>query len=156
MIVVCRTCHREERWDEERSVLLEGGKRRSSTHPVHAAWQTLKEARESGRVACGECICGQPLIGNVPLVPWTLSLPDGDYVVTDVITGPEGVVSVDDFDAAVDTAYGPRFLDGADPVGTTVHLMLMAPFLAIFMVWLGAMFVLSLFFYSFTQTPGFG
>lgn len=134
MIVSCPCCLHEERWHgAERTVTVEGGRRRPEGHPQLVAWNTLKEhLGRADRPAVGPCpACGQPLIAEGPLapVPWTLTVPGGALVVTDRVTADGAEVAVEVVDQRVQAAFGERLEAGSTAVKGAMILPMFAPIL---------------------------
>lgn len=155
MKVVCRSCYREERWGESHEVILEGGSRKPALHPTVMAWNTLRQAHEDGLVAVGTCVCGQPLIGQGPRIPWTLTLPDGTVEIGETLQSSRGPQTPEQVSAWLESHYRPRLLDDVDPTQTAMQLVLMTPLLAPFLLWLFTMSLVVMFLYMFAQPPGF-
>lgn len=154
MIAHCYSCFREERRDGDAvEVLQPGGARRPTVHPTLAAWRAI---RDHDGVVVGTCPCGQPLIGEGPEVPWTLTLPDGEIRIEDGLHGTEGELTPEAVTAWVERHHRPRWNDDIDVGETVFALVTMSPLSLVFVLWLGAATVLALFLYSFTQRPGFG
>ena len=155
MKVVCRSCHREERWNGAHEVILEGGRRRPTQHPTLMAWNTLRTAHEAGLVAVGTCVCGQPLIGEGPRIPWTLTVPDGTIEVGATLASSRGPQTPEQVSTWVEGHHRARLLDDIEPTQTVMQLVLMTPLLAPFLLWLFTMSLVTTFLYAFAQRPGF-
>ena len=110
--VTCPSCHRHERWDSTgHTVEMEGGQRRPHAHPTLAAWRTINRSLrgDCGPVA-GRCsACEQPLIavdeGYPERIQWTFTTPKGEYVAGTELHGPDGQLSLEEFDAYMTMAY---------------------------------------------------
>ena len=143
----CPTCFRTETWDTDGTQWVDqpGGSRRPADPAFADTWHTLAEWRRGGPVVVGTCeACGQSLVSDTPgaeaLTGWRLETPQGDLVLGEWITGPDGTMSVEDADAWIQAQVR------ADKRSTLKRQLPMLPFIAVavvmvivlFLVWLWA------------------
>ncbi len=93
---------------------MEGGSRKPAVHPALAAWQTIHQAREDGRIVVGRCVCEQPQLADadsgLPWFDWVLDTPDGPVTLTrSGIEGAQGPVDPQEFQARMKKWFGWRF-----------------------------------------------
>ena len=167
----CFTCHRTETWtvqDNEihaRDIIVEGGARQPSVHPMLEALQNLKQFRSESiwRVIEPCPACGMPFAGRqtrqVPM-EWPLTIGEETYFVgPEVNTGPDGPISDEALEALLLEAYRERF-DAKKLVSPTTwfQVMVLSVFAAVFLAWATSAFCLSQFYIGifsrgFTPTP---
>ena len=138
----CLSCLRAEDWSgEQRTVVVEGGRRKPAEHPQLAAWNTVKASLrgEIGPVV-GPCpACDQPLVadGDLPAHPWTVELPDG----------PVQVHSADQI-PALEPKLKAAFAEKIRPVEAVFGGAVLTAMTAPVLLWATAFFIVMWFLYN--------
>ena len=125
-----------------------GGRRKPSVHETLAAWQVLRAslAGDRGPVVARCAGCGQPMTADadLPAIPWTLPLPEGELVVDGDVRGPDGPVDPDRADALLKAAYG----EPLRPLEALFQGSLLTLMAVPVLVWATAFFIVFWFLYN--------
>lgn len=108
-------------------MILEGGGRRPG-EPARFAWEVLRASPSAGRCPA----CGMPMLGDGPVVPYRIELPEGFLVVGEHLEGPAGPLTVVEAERLVDDQLPLRGSGGA---GALAFSSLAVAFVGILGLW---------------------